>query len=307
MRGSVVNQVNVIFNEIKAFGESKHADKETARQQGAKTWHQIGKNLNVYSYATADQYRMVWRDAFNYAKERFGLKDIEKLTPEAVQSYLETKIADGKAFSTFQTYAAALEKLETALNRYARSHSTGKEYYFDIKAVRQEAQQTLEHNQPTRAYSDPKSLISSVQNQDYKIIAQAQLAGGFRISELNHISQKNFLPNNEFLVISGKGGKDRTVPLSKETYNNLKSLVETKADKSDGKFKFNMQEYRSALQAAAKLSNQDYTGSHGLRWNFAQETFSRLQEQGKSYEEALQEVSHLLGHERPDITEHYLR
>jgi len=305
MRGSIVYQVHQVFSTIIQFGQSKHEAKEQAREQGSKTWHDIGKNIGIYSYKTADQYRDIAKDLLSYTKEEFGIKDIEKLTSEHVNAYLETKIADGVKYSTFQKYAAALEKLEVALNRYAETHNTGKTYSFDLSSVREQAREVLERSQTTRAYENPKALINSIQNPEYKVIAQAQYEGGFRISELNHISEKNFKENNTFQVISGKGGKDREVPLSKETYQALKSLLE-KAD-TDGKYKFNMDAYREALKEAAKASGQEYTGSHGLRWNFAQETFMRLQEQGKTYEQALQETSNLLGHERADITRHYLR
>ncbi len=306
MRGNINYQVHQVFKEIIAFGQSKHEAKNSAREQGAQTWHEVGKELNIYSYATADQYRDIAKDLMSYTKEQFGIKDIEKLSSEYIQAYLENKIAEGVRYNTFQKYAAALEKLEVALNQYAQSHNTGNQYSFDIQDVRQQASEVLERNQQTRAYENPKALINSIQNQDYKIIAQAQHEGGFRISELNHLSEKNFKEGNVFQVISGKGGKDREVPLSKETYNALKSLLD-KADKSDGKYKFNMNDYRNTLKEAAQVSNQPYTGSHGLRWNFAQEKFSELQREGRTYEQTLQEVSNLLGHERPDITEHYLR
>ena len=306
MRGNANYQVHQIFAEIIRFGESKHEAKANARAEGAKTWHDVGKNIGIYSYKTADQYRDISKEAFRYAKENYGVKDIEKLQSEHIRAYLESKIADGVKYSTFQKYAAALEKLEVALNEYAKNHNTGKEYHFDLSSVREQAREVLERSQTTRAYENPKALINSIQNPEYRIIAQAQYEGGFRISELNHLSEKNFKDNNTFQVISGKGGKDREVPLSKETYNALKSLLD-KADKSDGKYKFNTDTYRNTLKEAAQASNQEYTGSHGLRWNFAQEKFSELQKEGKTYEQALQEVSNLLGHERPDITEHYLR
>jgi len=305
LRGNINYQVHQVFSTIIAFGSSKHEAKAEARSNGAKTWHDIGKNIAIYSYKTADQYRDIAKNLLSYTKVEFGVKDIEKLTSEHIQSYLETKIADGVKYSTFQKYAAALEKLEVALNAYAQSHNTDRTYSFDLSSVREQAQEVLERSQATRDYENPKALINSIQNPEYKIIAQAQYQGGFRISELNYVSKKNFLGDNKFLVISGKGGKNREVPLPKETYQALKSLLE-KAD-TDGKYKFNMDKYRAALKEAAIRSNQRYTGSHGLRWNFAQVTFAQLRADGKGYQQALQEVSNLLGHERPDITEHYLR
>ena len=66
--------------------------------------------------------------------------------------------------------------------------------------------------------------------------------------------------------------------------------------------------YRETLKVATAQSNYPYTGSHGLRWNFARDRFKKIQIKGSvSYEKALSIVSHEMFHQRPDITEHYLK
>ena len=308
MRGSIKWQVNQVFNTINNIGSSKHAAKMEARESGASTWHEIGKEIGIYSYSTLDLYRDVAKDLLNYTKEQFGIKDIEKLNGEHISSFLETKIADGVKYSTFQTYAAALEKLEVALNKYSETHEKGNTYNFSeaIKEVREEAREVLDRSVETRAYEDPKGLIESIKDETFKTLAEVQYQGGFRISEINHVSPEQFKENNIFEVWDGKGGKDREIQLPENVYNSFKELVENNIDKSYDKFTFDNNDYREAIKEASELSNQEYHGSHGLRWNFAQESFAEFQENGFSYEEALQEVSNLLGHERPDITEHYL-
>ena len=69
---------------------------------------------------------------------------------------------------------------------------------------------------------------------------------------------------------------------------------------------FDKNEYREILKDAAEKTEQDYTGSHGLRWNFAVDRMEELQGTDMTYEERLQVVSWEMGHERADITEHYL-
>jgi hypothetical protein len=65
MRGSPVGQVTQIWRNsgVNQIGQSKHAAKETAREAGAESWHDVGKSLGVHSYKTADLYRDVWIDA----------------------------------------------------------------------------------------------------------------------------------------------------------------------------------------------------------------------------------------------------
>jgi len=77
--------------------------------------------------------------------------------------------------------------------------------------------------------------------------------------------------------------------------------------KNFDRIEFDERAYRKDLQRAANLTGQKYHGSHGLRWNFAQERFHNLMENGYTYEQALAQVSKERGHERADITKHYLR
>jgi len=59
MRGSIKWQVNQVFQTIAKIGQSKHLAKDQARGLDAKTWHELGKRLEIYSYKTLDAYRDV--------------------------------------------------------------------------------------------------------------------------------------------------------------------------------------------------------------------------------------------------------
>jgi len=298
VRGSVAYQIHEVFKSVLAFGTSKHEAKEIARTEGAKTWHELGKNLLVYSFATADSYRDVAKEAFTFAKSEFGVKDITKLEAQHIQSYLEHKIEENIKYSSFQKYCAALEKLELALSRF-----TGKQYSFDLKEVRELAQNVLIKTEQHRAYENPKAVINAIENSTYRTIAQAQLESGARVSELNHLKLSQF-KENQAIEVQGKGGKIRDLELSEKTYNDLKSLI---LNSENQKLTFNTDSYRNELKAACEEAGEQYQGSHGLRWSYAQSKFNELQQQGKTYEQALSIVSKLLGHERSDITEHYLK
>ena len=297
MRGNISYQVHEVFKSIIRFGESKHEAKEIAREAGARTWHELGKNLDIYSYSSADSYRDVAKEAFSYIKQNFGVKDITKIQSEHIQSYLEHKIEENIKYSSFSKYAAALEKLEVALSKY-----TGKEYNFDLTEVRELAQQILQKTEQHRAYENPQKIVNAIENNVYKTIAQAQLESGARVSELNHLKLSQF--KEQTIQVQGKGGKIRYLELSEKTYSDLKAIV---LSSENQKLTFNTNSYRNELKAACKATNQEYQGTHGLRWSYAQSKFNELQQQGKTYEQALSIVSQLLGHNRSDITEHYLR
>jgi integrase len=312
MRGSVVYQVQQVFLAVKEIGSSKHAAKEAARAGGALTWHQVGKELGVYSYSTADAYRDVWRACLVYAKENLGIKDIEKLSGVAVRAFLMSKIDQGIAYATFGQYAAACEKLEVALNRFAEQSGSGMVYAFspEIQAAR-DAAVKLERFEGSRAYANPDRLVRAVEGERNSLAAALQREGGARISEINHVNQDQLRGLRDdartgqlkgWVHVEGKGGKEREIGVSPKTYARLEKAVA-----NGTRFEFDKDAYRAELKEAAARSGQEYEGSHGLRWSWAQERHAELQEKGLSYDQSLSEVSREMGHERGDITEHYLR
>ena len=180
---------------------------------------------------------------------------------------------------------------------------TNQKYDFDLKETRELAQQILQKTEQHRAYENPKAVISAISDKTFKVIAQAQLESGARISELNYLKISQF-KENQAIEVQGKGGKIRDLQLSEQTYSKLKSLV---LSSENQKLTFSTDSYRNELKAACEKTSETYNGTHGLRWNFAQNLFKELQQSGKTYEESLSIVSERLGHNRSDITEHYLR
>lgn len=321
MRGSVRWQVQEIFKKsgINQINAAKHAAKAYARSDIdadgiAATWHNIGKKIGIYSYATADAYRDVWRRVLNFAKSELKVKDIEILQGKHVQAYLESRIVDKIAHATFLKEAAACEKLETALNGYAERRKTGNSYAFsqNIKNARSDAHTMLWRFKGSRAYKAPERLVAAVKNPDHRLVARMQYESGARVSECNHLKKDNLRgfvkdpvtkeKKGVVYVIKAKGGLNGEKYVSPATYQKLESAIQ-----AGGRFEFNKNMYRNSLRTAAEATGQRYNGSHGLRWNFAQKRFQTVQQSGCSYEKAMVQVSFELMHQRADITLHYLK
>jgi hypothetical protein len=313
MKGNTNWQVQQIYTTINGIGESRHEAKAEARENGAKTSAEISKQTKINSFATADAYRDVWRSIADHAKVEFGVKNMEQLTGQHVSSYLEAKIDDGVSRATFDQYCAAGSKLEAALNRYAEAKQTGCQYNFDLKPVRAMGAAELgSRNHVPRAYSNPLSMQSHLDGVN-RLTATMQHESGARIKEVSQIkeSQLRGLHTDRIsgelrgrIMVDGKGGKERILQLSLATYSNLKAAI------VNGNGVHRLDDYKTYLadlKAAANETKQEYQGSHGLRWGFAQERMAEMQKNGLSYEEALREVSQEMGHERSDITEHYLK
>lgn len=317
MTGSPLYQVQRLYREsgISKIGCSKHADKENFRVSFHKkaTWNDIGQNTGIYSYSTADAYRDVWLAAFKFIKHKFGIRDIELIEGFHVADFLYEKTSERIKLATYKQYASALRKLSVALNMYAENNSTGRRYDFnpDIEKVSTVAAKELERFDGVRAYPEPDKLIGAINDIYYLLIALVQHDGGARIDEVFGIVPASFkgigmqpFTGKEagIVTVQGKGGKIRDIYIGVSEYNLLKAHVNT-----HGNNHFDKNQYRKALQEAAEATKQPYTGSHGLRWNFAKNRMKDAQKNGKYYEQGLSAVSQEMGHVRADITEHYLK
>lgn len=72
-------------------------------------------------------------------------------------------------------------------------------------------------------------------------------------------------------------------------------------------FRFYYRAYLDDLKAAINDSEQPYTGSHGLRWDYIQKAFRQAKEQGLGFGQVLKVVLMELGHSRKLSSLHYLK
>ncbi len=300
MRGGISYQVHEIFKTLISFGLSKHHDKIMARKNGAIKMHEIGKGLRIYSYNTADSYRDISKDLMSYLKENHGVKDIEKIHNDHVNSFLRYKIDSGCSRATMQLYCSAIEKLELALNLYSKQNSRGIIYHFDLSEIRKQIIK-IEKNAEARAYENPTEIIRHIQDKRFRTVATLQYEAGLRISEAIHVRESQ-LKKNKYgfsLEIKGKGGKVREVNISMNLGEALLNQME------DGLFEADRQKYSRALEKACRQAGETWHGSHGLRHNYGQEKY--LQYALEDPENAKLKVSKDLGHNRENITDTYLK
>lgn len=319
MRGSTKGQTLHLMNTsgINQIGQSKFDAKNSARitlatEGRSATSTNIAEKTGIYSIATMNNFRGKWQELLAHTKEEHGLKDLEKLTDQHVAEFLAYKIELGVSYSHWSGYASAFNKLENALNSYSDKFDRGNEYSFRsvIEELRAEAKTELPRFEGTRDYDSPGRLIAAIGNESHRLVAQIQyesglrLAGATRISEtqLRGIGLDRYTGKQVGRIdYIGKGGKPGTAQVSPATYRQLVAHIG-----ASGELRVGADSYRSSLKSAAQATGQTYNGSHGLRWNFAQERFSELQSTGAGYEKCSGVVSDELGHNRIEITLHYL-
>ena len=319
MKGSINGQTRHLFTAsgINCIGQSKFGAKDRARielaaERRGGTSTAIAEKIGIHSFGTRDNYLDKWQELGRFCKEDFNVRDFERITQDQVKEFLAFKTELGISYSHWSGYAAAIGKLEKALNGYSAKFNRGNSYDFRsvVKQLRPDARAELPRFKGTRNYDSPAKLVASISNQTHQLVARIQLESGLRIAGAANITagQLNGLAIDKLtgktvglIAYTGKGGKRGIAKVTPTTYQLIESHIS-----EHGSLVASPDGYRSSLKAAAQASGQAYNGSHGLRWNFAQVRFAELQAVGASYENALGTVSHELGHNRIEITGHYL-
>lgn len=298
---------------------SRHKMKAKVREmlesQGIPTTPaKIAKHMPVYSLRTEAEYKKAWERFFTYARMEYGVRDPAKIKRWHVEEFLQRKINAGVKLRTFKGYAAAFSKMEVALNN-VRKYPL---YYSEtVERLREKAKGDLDGSSKSRGYKDPEAVIAELKIPEYKLAAELQLYSGARISEVSELIVDRNLLGYTLLnkgtdqerygwairYTNTKGGRVRTVEVTEDLYKRVEKIAI-----ESGKFEFTRCNYAASLKSATKRAGENWNGSHGLRWNFVQNSFRAHQETGgKSFEGALQAVALEIGHSRPEITLHYLR
>ena len=306
MRGSIKSQVNAVLKQIDGIGISKAESRFTSLSKNLTGSQSVSNLIHAYEYR--DEIFKTATQLAQYAKEEFKIKDVEKINSEVVRDFIQSKIEQGLTKGTLDNYISHLAKFQIGLQHIAEAR--GKEYSAFNKEdllhakeiIKQEAVRTAHEN---RAYSNPNAIISNLNDKEF-IAAKLQLEHGLRITEATKI-RENQLQGNTLSFI-GKGGYTLTKELSQELARDLRNSFE------NGVFKVNQDTFREHLKEACEIEGEKYTGAHGLRYNYAQNTF--IKEFDKNIERgltpaeaekiALKETSEKMGHHREEITKHYL-
>ncbi|MHB1697457.1 MAG: site-specific integrase [bacterium] len=307
MKGSVKWQTNEIFNEIKEIGNSKYEAKNAARAAGAHGSAGIAEKTGIYSNKTSTNYRNAVAGFGTWAKENLHLKDITKTTPEAVKSYLYSRIDSGVAHKTFQSDKSALNKFQSALNKYSQSHNLNRTYAFKLNETFKGIHKSLKHSD-VRAYD--KQTVTKLLNIGDKAVnlaVRCALNAGLRKSEILKLGSKpDSVTKDTVNVFGGKGGKDRTITeiSDKSLISDIKAFLK---ENNLGKFGDGVTGSKINYQIGKALG-KDSGSIHALRHNYVINTITSFEKKGYSHVEAVHFTSIQVGHNRNEVIEGvYLR
>jgi integrase len=277
-----------------AIGESRGLAKEAALAAGGKTWaFSTGK---IHSYKTRQIYQEHSIRFGKWARDTYGVKqfaELEARSDELANAYLRKQLDEQKSACTLQTIRTALRML-FGNRRLAQAVELPKRLRKNITRSR-----------------GPKAHDRHFQPKNWSYLLNFLEATGLRRDEVTMLKVGDILEQDPeyggqttVKVRSGKGGKERTVPVDPDR---VQDVLKLKAGRSDDERVF------------ARIPK--HLDVHAHRRDFAQDRYQRnAPEHGlpptekerlgpNDYDRAAAEiVTESLGHHRRSIVlGHYIR
>jgi len=283
--------VNQVMKNANGVGTSKTRAKSESNIKGQNGQAISSKNHSIKS---EQNMRSVVKQYTLFVKENFEGKIAQNLTNKSMEKFISSKIEEGIALSSINTYISTMGKISDNLNELGVS-TTSRE---SITSYRDELIKefgSLQSIHENRAYSDPQQIVDAMNmNTPYGLSTELQVSAGLRSDDAINISDKISINTDNTLSIEGsKGGISyQTKELSQELIDRVERAIEQG-------YSVSYSEYRDTLKEEVSGVGQDWNGTHGLRYNYAQEEYQN----GVSKEE----ISLSMGHSRESITNHYLK
>lgn len=290
-RASATAVINQIMSNANAIGISKTQAKANSSVLG-QNGHKISGS-KAHSIKSLQNLRSITTQYINYIKEHHGNRVVKNINNETMKDFINYKLERGSSEGTANTYISTLAKLSDGLNEL-NIHSTSRS---EITAYRSELKENghhLQKNHTNRAYSNTKAIIDAMSNSGpYSLSTQLQVEAGLRADDAINSDKWILNINNTLRIQGSKNGLNYiTSTLSDETAVRVREAI-------NNGYLVNYGEYRASLKEAVESTGQKWNGTHGLRYNYAQEALVN----GASRAE----ISLNMGHSREEITEHYLK
>lgn len=301
MRGSIENQVKQIWKQLDGIGVSKRLHREISEIY-AQNGHKVSEL--IHSFEHKDEIIKMAKSLGYYAKNHYDIKDMQQITDDILFEFMVEKINKKLGYRSISTYLSQLSKIHLGLTKIKKSIPKH-EYIFsmdtiiDLRGLAKE--QLSKYPHVNKAYENPLVFRSELEER-YQIVFDLQYHYGLRVSE--GLLIQNFQLNRETreLIIQGKGGYKRTLILEGKIYQLIVNELNRK-----GSYKVDYMDYYEELKRVVLLKNETWTGTHGLRYNYAQRQIKEYRLQGMSDQEARKQVSYEMGHHRLEILNVYTK
>ena len=266
------------------------------------------------SFHTKRRYYEAMKRFCAYLADMYHLQKLSNINGKHLVSYVIYLQDTGKSASTIKTDLAAIRFFHDKMDHKYTLPSN------DELGVVLERRRFGQDDRTWSMTEFNKMLGKALAIDRYDFILALYLAryAGLRIHECFRIDTatvERALRENA-ITVKGKGGKVRTVPINEQiaiamrkqlerTPRGHKLLVpdDMPTDRAINHLQFFIMRHRDEVRDVDSDRPMTF---HGLRHTYAAEEYQELVDSGKGPLDAHFEVSRLLGHERPDVTNIYL-
>lgn len=304
MRGNLDYQIAQIWKKIDGIGTSKAAFRSASSHKNVNDTLPVSDKVHSFEYK--DEVLRTARDIGRFAL-KYGVKDLSKISYEIVDKWFLEKIDRDVSRDTLRNYLSHVVKIQIALESIASDEQVAYIGYTkeELSSIHSMIKSLNKNGYINRAYSNPGAVVSNLEGNEY-YVGLLQYRYGLRVTEAAHIKHSQI--DGRTLTIQGKGGYFQNKELTPELSD---AIIERMVDSV---FKINQNSYRKNLEESARIEGETYYGTHGLRYNYAQNLYikhyDKNVESGITYIEAhkiaLKQTSEEIGHHRAEITMHYL-
>ena len=265
------------------------------------------------SYRTKERYFEAYKRFLSFAADEYHLQKISNISGKHLSAYVEHMKKKNYAQSTIKTDLAAI--------RFWQDRISGARYVLPENAEFDLQRRKFGGVDRTWSMGELNRMITEcwkAGHDEYGACIVLARFAGLRLHEVLRIDTaiaRAAVKNGE-LLIKGKGGKERTVPIGENVRIVLEKYINQtppgeKLFVPHGKethlVKTEIQQFISAHREKIRDPGSDRRLTfHGLRHTCAAEWYDQFQKEGKTESEAKRQVSKLLGHEREDVTRIYL-
>lgn len=318
--GSMAFQMEELIKSsgINMTGRSKVEDRaraiEEIKAEGLPcTPENIADRTGIHSFGDLQNKLADWVQAGRWVKENCTAEDggkvksIYQITPDHIGQFLESKIADGLKYGSFENICSSLNKLDNALDMGAEKVGIGKTYNFRevVEEYRDLGKSALD-NEITRApFQNSDAIVKYISfhatdGPKMALACDIMRETGVRVGDTLNIKM-DAIEGNSVRFTNMKNGIDDTKTISAELAERLKNYLE-----DNGALKIDYDKFSAAVKEAAQNTGQVGT-CHSFRYEYACEKYTEFRETGMNHRDACYETSKLMNHQRGEITEHYIR
>jgi len=265
------------------------------------------------SFRTRERYYEAMKRFCRFLAEEYRLQKLDNIAPKHIAAYVEYLQESGKAPSTIKTELSAIRFFHDKLSNPRYTLPSNSELGLERRSFG-----GVDRTWSAAEFNRMLLCALETNRPDYILAFYLARYAGLRIHECFRIdtaaAEAALRTGN--LTVKGKGGKVRTVPINdvirmamekqlKDTKRGHKLLVpdDVETDQAIYDLQQFIRSYRYEVQDPDSERPMTF---HGLRHTYAAERYCELIQSDISERGARSIVSHLLGHERPDVTNIYL-